>query len=87
MRTTYVWGGGLIWLSIDDPLEDHQTLIHSTIKQTGGHATLFQSSDKAKSNSPVFQPLSKPLLDIARRVKDGFDPNHVLNPGRMYKGI
>tara|TARA_B100001741_G_scaffold287931_1_gene265762 strand:- start:321 stop:1556 length:1236 start_codon:yes stop_codon:yes gene_type:complete len=87
MEPVYDWGGGLIWLSIDDPLEDHQTLIHSTIKQTGGHATLFQSSDKAKSNSPVFQPLSKPLLDIARRVKDGFDPNHVLNPGRMYKGI
>ena len=36
MEPVYDWGGGLIWLSIDDPLEDHQTLIHSTIKQTGG---------------------------------------------------
>ena len=32
---------------------------------------------------PVFQPQPPPLAALARRVKDGFDPHRVLNPGRM----
>ena len=27
------------------------------------------------------------LPDLTKRIKDGFDPNGILNPGRMYKGV
>jgi glycolate oxidase FAD binding subunit len=35
----------------------------------------------------VFQPQPGPLAALTRRVKQGFDPKGVLNPGRMYEGV
>jgi glycolate oxidase FAD binding subunit len=32
---------------------------------------------------PVFEPQPAALAALARRVKDGFDPRRILNPGRM----
>jgi glycolate oxidase FAD binding subunit len=37
-----------------------------------------------RSTVPVFQPLEGPLAALTRRVKESFDPLHILNPGRMY---
>jgi len=31
----------------------------------------------------VFEPLPAPLTALSRRVKEAFDPKHILNPGRM----
>jgi glycolate oxidase FAD binding subunit len=36
---------------------------------------------------PVFEPLAAPLLALSRRVKAGFDPKGILNPGRMMEGV
>ena len=36
---------------------------------------------------PVFQPQPPALAALTRRVKEGFDPGRVLNPGRMYEGV
>jgi glycolate oxidase FAD binding subunit len=35
----------------------------------------------------VFQPQEPAKAALTERVKDGFDPNRVLNPGRMYAGV
>jgi len=35
----------------------------------------------------VFTPLAAPLLALHRRLKHAFDPQGVLNPGRMYEGL
>ena len=35
----------------------------------------------------VFEPLSAPLMRITRDIKAAFDPDGVLNPGRMYAGV
>ncbi|MCZ6886413.1 MAG: hypothetical protein O7E53_08645, partial [Alphaproteobacteria bacterium] len=32
---------------------------------------------------PVFHPAPDALAALSRRVKENFDPNGVLNPGRM----
>jgi glycolate oxidase FAD binding subunit len=32
---------------------------------------------------PVFEPQPPALAALAARVKDGFDPRHILNRGRM----
>ena len=34
----------------------------------------------------VFEPPDALIAAVNRRVKDGFDPAGVLNPGRMYAG-
>jgi len=35
----------------------------------------------------VFQPQERALAAVSKRVKDGFDPKGVLNPGRMWAGV
>jgi len=32
----------------------------------------------------VFEPAPAPLAALSCRVKEAFDPAHILNPGRMY---
>jgi len=71
------WGGGLRWLSGELEVLD----IRSTAERLGGHATLFRGGDKAIG---VFHPLAPALMKIHRRLKSAFDPEGILNPGRMY---
>jgi len=71
------WGGGLRWLSGEFEALD----IRSTAERLGGHATLFRGGDKAIG---VFHPLAPALMKIHRRLKSAFDPEGILNPGRMY---
>ncbi len=40
-----------------------------------------------RATVPVFQPQDAAGAALSARVKDGFDPNRVLNPGRMYAGL
>jgi glycolate oxidase FAD binding subunit len=35
----------------------------------------------------VFEPQPGPLAALSKRVKESFDPNGVLNPGRMWAGV
>ena len=35
----------------------------------------------------TFEPQEDALAALTKRVKDGFDPKGILNPGRMYAGI
>ena len=50
----------------------------------GGHATLFRGRDKSAG---VFAPLAPPLRAIHDRLKQAFDPDGILNPGRLYPGL
>ena len=35
----------------------------------------------------VFEPLPEPVMALTRKLKDTFDTDRVLNPGRMYAGV
>ncbi|MEA2858874.1 MAG: glycolate oxidase binding subunit, partial [Methylobacteriaceae bacterium] len=35
----------------------------------------------------VFEPLPSPLMKITAGIKASFDPDAILNPGRMYAGV
>ncbi|MDP6604413.1 MAG: glycolate oxidase subunit GlcE [Rhodospirillales bacterium] len=79
----YDWAGGLVWLAIP-ALDDagHET-IRGAIRDIGGHATLVRADPEVRAAVSVFQPQPAPLAALAARIKDSFDPRHVLNPGRM----
>jgi glycolate oxidase FAD binding subunit len=80
------WGGGLIWLSLDAEEAGPDAgagIIRPVIKSAGGHATLVVASEAIRASVPVFEPLSAGLAQLTARVKNGFDPRGVLNPGRM----
>ena len=53
----------------------------------GGHGTLLRAPETLRAAVSVFEPLAGPLAALSARVKEGFDPRRVLNPGRMYAGV
>ena len=80
------WGGGLVWLAgpADETLAD---AVRTAAETSGGHATLVVAPPEMKSVVPVFHPQPAERFRLTRRIKEGFDPLGLLNPGRMYSGI
>ena len=74
------WGGAQRWLRADADA----THLYQIATQAGGHAALFRGGDKS---SGVFAPLTPALMDVHRRLKRGFDPHGVFNPGRLYPDL
>lgn len=84
----YDWGGGLVWLGLaSEEAGANADFIRKSVAEVGGHATLVRASASTRSNVPVFQPLSSAEQLVTEKINEGFDPNGVLNPGRMYQGI
>jgi glycolate oxidase FAD binding subunit len=57
------------------------------VKSAGGHATLIRAPASVRAAVDVFEPQSAALRALNKRVKEGFDPKGVLNPGRMWAGV
>jgi len=83
----YDWGGGLIWLAVDAADDARANDVHAAVAACGGHATLVRAPDEVRAHVDVFQPLAEPVMKLTRGVKASFDPDGILNPGRMYAGI
>lgn len=69
------WNGALRWIASDSEL-------FSVAKKAGGHATQYRLRGGVADN--VFQPLSATMLALHQRLKKSFDPENILNPGRLY---
>ncbi|MBV8493966.1 MAG: glycolate oxidase subunit GlcE [Alphaproteobacteria bacterium] len=84
------WGGGLLWLAVPEDRDGGAAAIRSAIRGEDGpgtgHATLIKGSPALRRAVPVFEPQPPALAALSRRVKDAFDPRHILNPGRMVDG-
>jgi len=82
----YDWAGGLVWLSVA-PNEDDGgvAVIRGALARAaqGGHATLVRGDAELRARVSVFQPQPGPLAALSARLKNQFDPQGVLNPGRM----
>jgi glycolate oxidase FAD binding subunit len=83
----YDWGGGLIWLALPDGVAPSDAAVRSALGAGGGHATLVRAPHEVRASTPVFQPPDPAKARITERVKDSFDPQRILNPGRMYAGL
>lgn len=83
----YDWAGGLIWVAMPFANEPDAGSIRRTVAELGGHATLIRAPASLRSSVGVFEPQSAALAAVSKRVKDGFDPKGVLNPGRMWAGV
>ncbi len=87
-RHFYDWGGGLIWLAVAADGDAQAGKIRAALANAGGgHATLVRAPDEMRARIDVFEPLSPPLMKITRGIKASFDPDRIINPGRMYAGI
>jgi len=77
------WNGALRWIKSDKALYDEA-------EKYNGHATrypLHQTANQKSLTSDLFQPLSPALMKIHQRLKQSFDPENILNPGRLYSKI
>jgi glycolate oxidase FAD binding subunit len=85
----YDWAGGLIWAATGAALDDAGAgaVRNAIALHGGGHGTLIRAPASVRASVDVFEPLPSSLAALAARVKEGFDPRKVLNPGRMYAGV
>lgn len=74
------WGGAQRWLKTDAPAAD----IRHAAATAGGQAQLFRGGDRT---SGVFHPLPPTLHALHRRLKQAFDPQRILNHGRLYSDL
>jgi glycolate oxidase FAD binding subunit len=85
------WAGGLVWAAIGEAEDGGAAVIREAIrgadKRGTGHATLIKGSSELRRSVPVFEPQPPPLAALDGRIKEGFDPRRILNPGRMVDGI
>ena len=73
----YGWAGAERWLHSDCDNNE----VFEAAANLGGHATLYRFGDRTNN---VFQPLPAVLLKIHQELKKSFDPNNILNPGKLY---
>lgn len=83
----YDWAGGLVWLLMATTNNASEARIRQCVNDVGGHATLMRGSDDLRTSVAVFHPQGDSLAGVSKRIKEGFDPNAVLNRGRMYEGV
>jgi glycolate oxidase FAD binding subunit len=84
VRYFYDWAGGLIWLDclVADDCGEPYVRSHVDL----GHSMLARAPESMRADLGALQPQAPPLAALAARVKDAFDPDHVLNPGKMVWG-
>ncbi|HXY58574.1 MAG TPA: glycolate oxidase subunit GlcE [Methylocystis sp.] len=79
----YDWAGGLVWLRVARGPDAHAALIRSAVARLGGHSTLICAGAETRASVEVFQPQPPALAALTRRVKESFDPRHIMERGRM----
>lgn len=79
-QTLTDWAGAQRWVySSCGAME-----IRDEVAKVGGHAILFRHGD---GKTPVFHPLGSVRERLHRGLKQTFDPQGILNPGRQYASI
>jgi glycolate oxidase FAD binding subunit len=74
------WAGAQRWVYSSCPPAE----VREQVAKVGGHAILFRHGDE---NTPVFHPLDPVRERFHRGLKQTFDPQGILNPGRQYATI
>ena len=69
------------------PMVQNSEEARAAVAATGGHATLIRAPADVRATVAVFEPQPGALGELSARVKSAFDPNAILNPGRMVEGV
>ena len=84
----YDWAGGLVWLLVSDGVADGGAAkLRSVTRELGGHARMERGPPSLRATQAVFEPTSDALMRLTSGIKASFDPDGLLNPGRMYAGV
>ncbi len=83
------WSGGLVWLALEPSPElssdaGAAVIRRAIVQNGGGHATLVRAPAELRARMDVFEPQPEALAALSRRLKAAFDPNGILEPGRLF---
>src|SRR5262249_33926655 len=87
VELVYDWAGGLVWAATAPSGDAGATIVRTAVAGCGGPAQLVPGPAPVRAPEPVVAPPAGPLPRLTARVKEGFDPSRVLNPGRMWAGV
>ena len=76
-NTIIDWGGAQRWVCG----EHDAAALHRIAADAGGHASLFRGGDR---HGELRRPATAVEKRLQQRLKLAFDPDGVLNPGRLY---
>ena len=77
------WAGGLVWLEVPASPDGAEQVIRAAVGAIGGHATLIRAPRALRTMIEVFHPQDAGVEQLSQRLRKGFDPEGILNPGRM----
>jgi glycolate oxidase FAD binding subunit len=83
----YDWAGGLVWAALPASVDARAPLVRAAVAACGGHATLIRAPASVRAAVEVFTPEAPALAALTKRVRESFDPQGVLNAGRMWAGV
>jgi glycolate oxidase FAD binding subunit len=83
----YDWAGGLVWAALPASADAGAPLVRAAVAAAGGHATLIRAPAAIRAAVDVFTPEVPALAALTKRVRESFDPQGVLNAGRMWAGV
>jgi glycolate oxidase FAD binding subunit len=83
----YDWAGALIWLEVPAAADAGAADVRRAVSVRGGHATLIRAQRAVRDSVDVFEPLKPEIERLTRGIKSAFDPDGLLNRGRMYANI
>jgi glycolate oxidase FAD binding subunit len=83
----YDWAGGLVWAALPASDDARAIAVRAVVTAAGGHATLIRAPAAVRAAIAVFTPEAPPLAALTARVRQSFDPQGVLNSGRMWAGV
>ena len=83
----YDWAGGLVWAALPAADDARAPVVRTAVAAAGGHATLIRAPAAVRAAVDVFTPEPVALAALTKRVRESFDPQGVLNAGRMWAGV
>ena len=83
----YDWAGGLVWAALPATPDASASLVRASVAAAGGHAMLIRAPVAVRAAVDVFTPEAPALAALTKRVRESFDPQGVLNAGRMWAGV
>jgi len=81
----YDWGGSQVFMRMEaGKAEQHSQPLREMMGEAGGgNACLFRAPEELRRRVSAFQPRPKALQELGERVRQTFDPNGILNPGKL----
>jgi glycolate oxidase FAD binding subunit len=84
----YDWGGARVFIKVSpDSARSQANRLRRLVAEAGGSACLFKAPAALRLEVGAFQPRPRAYQGLFERLRTSFDPNEVLNPGKLPREV